>query len=63
MGPRGGHPAMNTIDLIQLSIASALFGAAAVVGILIIWAIIRDARAERYHRNHYVGGRTGRWRG
>ena len=54
---------MNTIDLIKICGASAVVGAASVVIVLIIWAAIRDARAERERRDHYVGGSTGRWRG
>lgn len=54
---------MNTIELIQICGASAILGAASVVIVFIIWAAIRSARAERYRRENYVGGSTGRWRG
>jgi len=54
---------MSPADLIQIIVASALTGAAFVVAVIIIWTLIRDARAERYRRDHFVGGSTGRWRG
>lgn len=49
---------MNTTDLIQLSLASALCGAAAVTLIYLSAIWIRDARAARERRNHYIEGRT-----
>ena len=49
---------MSPADLIQIIVASALTGAAFVVAVIILWAIIVEARAERYRRKHYVQGRT-----
>jgi hypothetical protein len=49
---------MSPADLIQIIVASALTGAAFVVAVIILWAIIRDARAQRERRRHYVQGRT-----
>lgn len=49
---------MNTADLIHISLASAICGAAVVTLIYLgaIW--LRDARAARERRNHYIEGRT-----
>jgi len=49
---------MTTTDLIQLSAASAIVGAASVCLIYIVAIYIRDARARREHRRHYIEGRT-----
>ena len=49
---------MNPQDAIQLSIASAVVGAALVTVIYILAIMVRDARAANYRRKNYVEGRT-----
>ena len=49
---------MSAADAIQLSLASALAGAAAVAVICIIAIMVREALADRERRKHYVQGRT-----
>ena len=49
---------LTAADALALSIVSACVGAIIVIIVLIIWVKIIDARAARYHRNHYLTGRT-----
>ena len=49
---------MSADDAIQLSLASAIAGAALVTVIYIIAIMVREARAASYRRKHYVQGRT-----
>ena len=49
---------MSATDAIQLSLASALAGAALVTVTYILAIIVREIRSERERRRHYVSGRT-----
>jgi len=49
---------VSASDAIQLSLASALTGAALVALIYILAIMVREARAASYRRKHYVQGRT-----
>ena len=49
---------MSPADAIQLSLASALAGAAMVAVIFILAIMVREARAASYRRKNYVQGRT-----
>jgi hypothetical protein len=54
---------MNPSDLQLLCLISAATGAALTLALLMLCALIRDARAARHRRNHYIPSSTGRWRG
>ena len=49
---------MSPTEALQLSLASALAGAALVAAIFIVAIMVREDRAASYRRKNYVQGRT-----
>jgi len=48
---------LTAADALSLSVASGFAGAAAIIIVLLVWVLIRDARDARDRRDHYVSSR------